>query len=151
MHSWVCQLAIFRMLVCWKLQCLIDELWWRVTYVCRQHHRVVRLHVTPVVLLYNFEPRWPSHLSKLEMHASNGVYSGTFQNNASVILNSDSSLFIPRSIPITLLYILLQDLHSAFVEKVSTGELKQKCYFLVWPNVCISCTCWNERELENKL
>uniref|UniRef100_A0A3Q4I0P0 Adenylate kinase 2 n=1 Tax=Neolamprologus brichardi TaxID=32507 RepID=A0A3Q4I0P0_NEOBR len=34
---------------------------------------------------------------------SNGVYSGTFQNNASVILNSDSSLFIPRSIPITLL------------------------------------------------
>lgn len=41
--------------------------------------------------------------SKLEMHESNGVYSGTFQNNASVILNSDSSLFIPRSIPITLL------------------------------------------------
>lgn len=80
---------------------------------------------TPVVLLYNLDVKVTEVQSKLEMHASNGVYSGTFQNN--VILNSDLSLFIPRSIPITLLYILLQDLHSAFVEKVSTGELKQKC------------------------
>lgn len=80
-----------------------------------------------MVLLYNLDVKVTEVQSKLEMHASNGVYSGTFQNNASVILNSDSSLFIPRSIPITLLYILLQDLHSAFVEKVSTGELKEKC------------------------